>query len=216
MNSTESILSQIEDTTDWIHDILLDYEQYEEPHSVPWTNSVYRSDTFRRAHIDVMTNKKLYMLHLCVFPNTNDPSPIFGFDLIAGEHKVTGAFHDFSPVKGDTNLDQYFQDITKDLQWTKTRQLPDWAKRIFSPNMIAAGNIQDPAELETLLSIVRKNFLHYLAYVGTNTNNDYTEQQNSYCRNQKHNPHTPRVMKSLGFSDAIVDDFINLCLFPEI
>jgi hypothetical protein len=156
------------------------------------------------------------MLHLCIFPNANDPSPIFGFDLIAGENKVTGAFHDFSPITGETDLDQYFQTTTKDLKWTKTRQLPDWAREIFSSNMIAAGNIQEPAELEALLAIVRKNLLHYLAYVGTWTEKDYTEQQNRYCRNQKQNPHTPRVMKSLGFSDAIVEDFIELCLFPEI
>ena len=31
---------------------------------------------------------------------------------------------------------------------SKVRELPDWALEIFSPGMIAAGNIQDERELD--------------------------------------------------------------------
>ena len=58
----------------------------------------------------------------------------------------------------------------------------------------------------------------YLAAVGdtNNTANDTTEAQNYYCENQKQNPHTPRVMVSLGLSEDDVKVFIQECLFPEI
>jgi hypothetical protein len=49
-----------------------------------------------------------------------------------------------------------------------------------------------------------------------NTANNTTEAQNYYCENQKQNPHTPRVMVSLGLSEEDVKVFIHECLFPEI
>ncbi len=86
------------------HDILKEFSQYQgvdEGHRFSWPNYVFTGKNFRRAHLDIVdarNTKKLYMLHLTVMPHVNDPSPIFGFDIIAGPNKVTGAFHDFSPV----------------------------------------------------------------------------------------------------------------------
>jgi hypothetical protein len=40
--------------------------------------------------------------------------------------------------------------------------------------------------------------------------------QNYYAQNQKQNPHTPKVMVSLGLSEEDVQIFIQDCLFPEI
>jgi hypothetical protein len=45
---------------------------------------------------------------------------------------------------------------------------------------------------------------------------DNTFEQNYYAQNQKQNPHTPRVMVSLGLSEEDVGVFIQDCLFPEI
>jgi hypothetical protein len=45
---------------------------------------------------------------------------------------------------------------------------------------------------------------------------DNTFEQNYYAQNQKQNPHTPRVMVSLGLSEEDVSVFIQDCLFPEI
>ena len=66
---------------------------------------VFESPRYRRAHVsivDARESKKLWLLHVTVFPHANDPSPIYGFDIVAGPSKVSGAFHDFS-VAGDTN-----------------------------------------------------------------------------------------------------------------
>ena len=194
----------------------------DEGHSFDWPNYVYSSDNFRRAHLDIIdarSTKKLYMMHLCIFPHYNDPSPIFGLDLIAGPNKITGAFHDFS-MNNSHFISEWFQNRVKDLEWSKPRQLPDWAKNIFSPSMVAAGNIQSEEELETFMSLVDETMNYYLGNVGTthvpiSYHSHIKEQQNYYCQNQKQNPHTPRVMESLGLDVDTVKMFIQDCLFPE-
>jgi hypothetical protein len=202
----------------------------DETHPFDWENKIYSSAYIRRAHldiIDVRETKKLYMMHLCVFPRTWDPAPIYGFDLIAGPNKVTGAFHDFSP-SGDPNhpMSQWFGDEVKKHSWSKVRELPDWAKNIFSDNMVAAGNIKTEFELDEVLDLSKRSLEYYMkglykykvlgTYESKLKGPNYTDQQNKYCKNQKRNPHTPRVMASLGFDEVTIKNFIENCLFPEI
>jgi hypothetical protein len=84
--------------------------------------------------------------------------------------------------------------------------------------MVAAGNVQDPEELEQITDLARTTIEHYLSTVSetNNTSENTTEPQNYYAQNQKCNPHTPRVMVSLGLSEDDVEHFIQECLFPEI
>lgn len=213
-----TIFEQLEKAHDALLSKLSQYEAYDEGHRYSWPNYVFTSNLFRRAHLDVVDardTKKLYMLHLTVMPHVNDPAPIFGFDIIAGPNKVTGAFHDFSQV-GDHPLNDWFAAKVDGYEWSKKRNLPDWAKEIFSSKMVAAGNIQTEQELETLLLLVRNNLDHYLTGVGNAMPGDFTELQNRYCFWQKQNPHTPRVMESLGLDPKEIEAFIQTCLFPEI
>ena len=187
-----------------------------------WINRVWSSDSYRRAHVDVVDareTKGLWMMHCCIFPHTHNPAPIFGFDVVAGKNKITGCFHDYSPA-GDTfhpMIDWFRNEVAK-LEWRKQRELPDWAKRIFTDSMVAAGNVSDEAELDQITEMARTTLAHYLSTVGetNNTAVDTTTFQNYYCDNQKQNPHTPRVMVSLGLSEEDVQVFIQDCLFPEI
>jgi hypothetical protein len=187
-----------------------------------WVNKVWASSRYRRAHIDVVdarATKGLWMMHCCVFPHLHNPAPIFGFDVIAGKSKITGCFYDYSPG-GDSEhpMLEQFADEAQRLEWNKTRKLPDWAERIFSGSMIAAGNVSDEAELAQIFDVARNGIDHYLEYV-SDTNNTATstkQAQNYYCQNQKQNPHTPKVMVSLGLSEEDVRIFIQECLFPEI
>jgi len=193
----------------------------DETHDFPWDNLVYNGKGARRAHIDIVDKreeKKLYMMHLCVFPSVNFSAPIYGFDLIAGPNKVTGAFHDFSPIKCDHPLNDTFAKRVEGYSWSKKRELPPWAKAIFSENMVSAGNIRDAKELDEVLNLSARNLLEYLDYLEDEdtTSSDYTEAQNRYCHYQKQNPHTPRVMESLGYDPDTVNRFIQTCLFPEI
>jgi phycocyanobilin:ferredoxin oxidoreductase len=187
-----------------------------------WVNRIWTSDDYRRAHIDVVdarSTKGLWMMHCCIFPHIHNPAPIYGFDVIAGKNKITGCFHDFSPA-GDVehHLIEWFAAETQKLQWNKTRKLPEWAERIFTGSMIAAGNVSDPEELEQIMDLVKLTTEVYLKHVGdTNgTARNTTDNQNYYAQNQKQNPHTPRVMVSLGLSEDDVQHFIQDCLFPEI
>jgi hypothetical protein len=84
--------------------------------------------------------------------------------------------------------------------------------------MVAAGNVQDEGELEQITNLARTTLAHYLDTVAetNNTAVNTTLDQNFYAQNQKQNPHTPRVMVSLGLSEDDVKHFIQECLFPEI
>lgn len=187
-----------------------------------WVNRVWTSRTYRRAHIDIVDareTKGLWMMHCCVFPHTHNPAPIFGFDVVAGKNKITGCFYDYSPA-GDPEhpLLEWFADEAQRLEWVKTRKLPDWAERIFSPSMVAAANVSSEDELSQIVVMAQQGMLTYLMEVGetNNTAKDTSEVQNYYCENQKLNPHTPKVMTNLGLDEEDVKFFIEHCLFPEI
>ncbi len=187
-----------------------------------WVNKVWASSQYRRAHIDVVDAREtrgLWMMHCCVFPHTHNPAPIFGFDVVAGRNKITGCFHDFSPA-GDVfhPMIDWFRDEVAKLEWRKQRELPDWAKRIFTESMVAAGNVSDEQELAQIAQMARTNLKTYLDTVGetNNTALDTRTFQNYYCDNQKQNPHTPKVMASLGLKEDDVAVFIQDCLFPEL
>ena len=187
-----------------------------------WVNKVWVGSRYRRAHIDVVDareTKGLWMMHCCIFPHTHNPAPIFGFDVIAGKNKITGCFIDYSPTYDKFHpMIEYFGDEVGRYEWNKKRKLPDWAERIFSEHMVAAGNVSDETELKQLTSLAHVLINHYL-YSVDETNNtvlDTSSYQNYYCDNQKQNPHTPKVMVSLGLSEEDVQVFIQDCLFPEI
>jgi len=187
-----------------------------------WINRVWSSPFYRRAHVDVVDardTKGLWMMHCCIFPHIHNPAPIYGFDVVAGKNKMTGCFHDFSPA-GDTfhPMIEWFGAEVAKLEWRKPRALPDWAQRIFTEHMVAAGNVSDESELDQITEMAKTTLAHYLATVGetNNTVTDTTTFQNYYCDNQKQNPHTPRVMASLGLDEEDVRVFIQECLFPDI
>jgi len=187
-----------------------------------WVNKVWASSQYRRAHIDVVDareTKGLWMMHCCIFPHLHNPAPIFGFDVIAGKNKITGCFYDYSPsADREHPMLEWFADEAQQLQWNKTRKLPDWAERIFSGSMVAAGNVREEAELEQIFAIAKKGVDHYLDTVGETNKTAVSclDAQNYYYQNQKCNPHTPKVMTSLGLNEEDVRVFIQDCLFPEI
>lgn len=187
-----------------------------------WVNRVWTSDKYRRAHVDVVDarlTKGLWMMHCCIFPHIHNSAPIFGFDVIAGKNKITGCFIDYSPTADREHpMIQYFAEEVSKYEWIKKRELPDWAQRIFSSSMVAAGNVNNDEELSQITNLASILVNHYLETVGETNHKvaDTTFEQNFYAQNQKQNPHTPRVMVSLGLSEEDVRVFIQDCLFPEI
>lgn len=187
-----------------------------------WISSLHASNRIRRAHVDIIDARethKLWIMHCCIFPHVNDTSPIFGFDIISGPSRISGAFLDFSTTGIDDHpMMQWFDQRVTNLNWKKERQLPDWAAAIFSPAMVAAGAITDEKEVDQLTSLGIECLEYYLAHVGhqRNDHKDSYHEQNNYCINQKRNPHTPRTMAMLGLTPDQVTEFFEHLMFPNI
>ena len=187
-----------------------------------WHNQLWTSLAYRRAHLEIVDHReshKLYIVHCTVFPHLNDPSPIWGFDAVCGMNKITGAFHDFS-ISGDPNSPMYawFKEQVSELEWNKPRELPEWARMIFSPAMVAAGNLKESAEIDQLCEIAKTSLNYYLKNVGLAQESlaDFHMAQNRYCYWQKQNPHVVRSMVSMGIDEAKMKRFVREVLFPEI
>jgi hypothetical protein len=186
-----------------------------------WDNVIYKSNLYRRAHVEVVDRRdshKIYILHCTVFPHYNDPSPVFGFDAVCGPNKITGAFLDYSAA-GDRDhpMMRWFAEQTCNLEWNKPRELPEWARAIFSPAMVAAGNVNTETELDLLCDLALHTFNYYLSTVGHSqeSGSDYHMAQNRYCRYQKQNPHVIRSMVAMGVPEPVITEFVENILFPE-
>ena len=189
-----------------------------------WINRVWANDNVRRAHIDVVDardTKGLWMMHVCIFPTLDNPAPIYGFDVIAGKNKITGAFHDFSPsADPDHPMIQGYFDSVDHFIPEKQRELPQWAKNIFTGKMLAAGNVKSEEEATEIIRIAIDNLHAYFDEVGASKGEGdraiVSACQDYYCHNQQQNPHTPAVMKSLGLPEDQVDIFCRDMLFPKL
>lgn len=189
-----------------------------------WVNRVWANKHVRRAHIDVVdarNTKGLWMMHVCVFPVLNNDGPIYGFDVIAGKNKMTGAFHDFSPSATiDHPMIEGYYNSVEDFVPKKQRELPEWARNIFTDKMLAAGNVNTEEEAVAIINIALNNLRSYFEeipeYTGFADSALVTASQNYYCHNQQQNPHTANVMKSLGLNENDVEVFCRDMLFPKI
>jgi phycocyanobilin:ferredoxin oxidoreductase len=189
-----------------------------------WTNRTWHSDSVRRAHIDVVDArdaKGLWMMHVTVMPQLHNDAPIFGFDVIAGKNKMTGAFLDFSASATlDHPMMQGYAESAAEFIPKKQRELPEWARNIFSDSMLAAGNVNTEEEAVAIINLALDNLRSYMEEVsqfnGFGDSSLVRAAQNYYAHNQRQNPHTPAVMKSLGLPEEDVEVFCRDMLFPDI
>jgi phycocyanobilin:ferredoxin oxidoreductase len=189
-----------------------------------WINRVWANNNVRRAHIDVVDardTKGLWMMHVCIFPTLDNPAPIYGFDVIAGKNKMTGAFHDFSPsADPDHPMIQGYYESVEHFVPEKQRELPEWAKNIFTGKMLAAGNVKTDEEATEIIQIALSNLHAYFEEVGETKGEGAPDLvaacQNYYCEYQQQNHHTANVMKSLGLPEEDVDRFCTDMLFPKL
>ena len=218
----DEIISVFDEQATEVAETGLDY--FNQPEN-GWINRVWANDSVRRAHIDVVDardSKGLWMMHVCVFPTLDNGGPIYGFDVIAGKNKMTGAFHDFSPSSGgvDHPMIDAYRDSVEDYIPSKQRELPEWAQNIFTNSMLAAGNVKTEQEAVEIIRIAVANLRAYFDeikdFADTADREDTIKAQNWYCFNQTQNPHTPRTMKSLGLAEQDVERFCTDMLFPSI
>lgn len=184
-----------------------------------WEDSYWESHHIRKCHvqsIDKRESQKLMLLHITIFPKTSISTPILGFDVVAGQNKITGSFFDYSPIGTHQYLDHFSKVVSK-LEWNKPRELPDWAKPIFSENMIAVGNLKEEFEIDQLCDVAVSLIEYYLNNLGNfDIKGDFKKKQNFYCSQQKKNPHLHRSMLAMGITEEQKDKYINEILFEEI
>ena len=172
-----------------------------------WENTRWQSDNFRLAHIERFNQPNFSVLHTLIFPHTLDPSPIFGFDIIASETKATGLFFDLSP-----SLEDWGPLSSK--EYTHTREKPEWGD-IFSDNWIACRPSFE--EAEEICGLACKILQDYILKININRGCEsrIIGAQNNYSFKQRQNPHTTKVLiKLLGEERG--NYFINKVLFPVI
>jgi hypothetical protein len=187
--------------------------------SYDWYNKVFTSSNFRRAHVELLEKNNMLILHVTIFPHLDDSSPIFGFDIVCTNNKVSGIFHDFS-ITVDSNhvLQQKFVDNVIKLSWKKERELPEWGKKIFSNNMIAAGGSNTEEELNQIVDICLLNLNVYLELVGKTrlVTSTIKDKHNYYCKCQKENPYPVKMLTVFGLTEDRAKAFVNYHLFPEV
>lgn len=169
-----------------------------------WENYRYTSDRFRLAHIEIFNQNNFLVVHCCVFPHITDPSPIFGFDVITGENKITGVFLDLSPVA--LKSEPFVQ-----VNVEKSRERPIWGD-IFSPHWLACR----PNEQEMIVIGYKAGEIlnNYFQTLGKTGDLDLIKsKQNYYCIQQQKNPHTRRAITNLLGQDR-ADYFMENILFP--
>jgi len=188
-----------------------------------WTDLFWSSDKIQKCHLKTIKpvdGKGLWLMHINIFPKENIELPILGFDIVAGPNKITGSFMDFSPLHGFPHpYHEYMEIATKELEWNKPRELPDWAQQIFSSNMIAAGNIKDDLEVDQLIEVTTDLVDFYLDNLENNAFKSARQTKdilNNYCINQKKNHHLHRSILAMGISEEDKDRYVNNVLFEEI
>lgn len=174
-----------------------------------WENHRFRSEKFRLAHVEIFNQDRFCVVHCCVFPHVNDPSPIYGFDVIAGENKITGVFMDLSPTVLETK--PFLEINTTGL---KNREPPEWGN-IFSPHWLACR--PTPSEMQVIGNEAVRLLVHYLSTLNIDLGNreDIVSRQNRYCIQQRQNDHTRKALVNLLGEDR-AKEFIENILFPTI
>ena len=187
-----------------------------------WTDRFWRSNNIRKCHIktiDKLEDKKLWLLHINIFPHSRVDLPILGCDIVAGPNKISGCFFDFSPIISESHpLIKQFAENTEDLTWKKPRELPLWAQEIFSQHMIAAGSVKDE-EVDQLCETALRLIVIYLGYQSTGYHRvkiDTTAALNKYCINQKKNDKLHKSILAMGVSEEDKNRYVNNVLFEEI
>lgn len=184
---------------------------------VRWTNRIIATPRLRRAHVERFEiGDQIAVLHVCIFPRPDIALPVFGFDVVAGQNRVTGAFLDLSPVDAASEAitQRWATSFAADrAAFPEHRSLPDWGD-IFSDGVIAVRPTSHQ-EVETLFALGLSSLDWYLATPVAETDREAAlAGQRRYIDRQRRNEHTFRMLRGC-VGDALARDFIDRWLFPD-
>lgn len=172
-----------------------------------WENHRYSSPKFRMAHVEIFNQDRFMVVHTCVFPHIDDPAPVFGFDVIASNNKVTGVFLDLSPTVKDPGK-------FHECRFKTQRDRPEWGD-IFSENWIACR--PDKTEMMTIIAEAQRLIKYHFTLLKQEHGNveAIRNGQNRYCKQQQQNEHTLRALKNL-IGPERAKEFMETILFPTV
>ena len=186
------------------------------------TNEVHSCRGLRKLHLEIARlGLGLQILHCVFFPDPRFDLPVFGADIVASPAGISAAIIDLSPVG-----DQLPERIERGLEaavipaFEQVRELPTWAT-IFSPfvRFIRPVNQQEEDWFVELVD-------DYLQVLGDAVQASEPDDpsapstlaryhgQVSYCRQQKRNDKTRRVLEK-AFGTVWADRYIEELLFDE-
>ena len=170
-------------------------------------NWYWKNKRLELGHISVVDKREshgIWMMHVNAYAKTTYPMPIYGFDVVCAKKKVTGCFHDLSPTG-------YNDMIMKRKEVKRERELPQWAKEIFSDGMLAAGNVTELDECIEYATMGDENLQDWFGILEASESIvpsvKYMHARQKYCNNQLQNPHSFNVMKNLGFPEDYLTEF---------
>lgn len=185
-------------------------------------NELRRSRGLRKLHLETARlGLGLQILHCVWFPDPRFDLPVFGADIVATSAGVSAAIMDLSPVRQDLPAG-----IAADLQarpprsYREPRELPPWGS-IFSPHVRfvrPADGDEEQAFVEEVaeaLGILARACRHAQAQAADDPATvERWEGQLSYCKHQKQNDKTRRVLEK-AFNTAWAERYIEELLFDD-
>jgi len=185
-------------------------------------NEVHRCRGLRKLHLETARlGSGLQILHCVFFPDPRHDLPVFGADIVAGRGVVSAAIVDLSPVNG--SLPPAIASALEALPWpsfAQVRELPAWGA-IFSPHVLFVRPA--PGEEEEWFVQEVAGFLKILAAAVSEATPQPPDAvatlsrwqgQLHYCRQQKQNDKTRRVLEK-AFNPAWADHYIEALLFDD-
>jgi hypothetical protein len=196
--------------------------EIENNNDIVWKNNFYFNPSIRYGHLEYFKsiNGKIEVLHCTFFPSYFKNIPIYGFDVIGLNNKVTGIFCDFtdSPYS-NLNLHINLKKI-KDKYLNNERKLPEWAN-FFSSNFICISpkNLDESVLIKDFINLFEKyvNFVEIENFNGLYLKPEEVKKnisiQNNYSFNQRKNDKTYKAL-SAYIGDSEARSFIDNILFP--
>jgi len=185
-------------------------------------NEVHRCRGLRKLHLETASlGAGLQILHCVFFPDPCYDLPVFGADIVAGRGVVSAAIVDLSPV--EETLPEAIKTRLADRPvppFTQVRDLPPWGS-IFSSHVLFVRPA--PGEEQEWFVEEVAAFLRILAAAVSEATPQAPDAlatlsrwqgQLHYCRQQKQNDKTRRVLEK-AFNPAWADHYIEALLFDD-
>ena len=185
-------------------------------------NEVHRCAGLRKLHLETARlGAGLQILHCVFFPEPSHDLPVFGADIVAGRGGVSAAIVDLSPVDGSlpAAIDRDLAALQRG-PFAEERALPGWGS-IFSPHVLFVRPTT-PQEEERFVDHVAAVLGVLAAAVAEAPAQPLDapatvarwEGQYRYCKQQKQNDKTRRVLEK-AFNPNWADQYIENLLFDD-